>query len=444
MKYLKTIIILALMPLFLFLSACGNSDSSHTGSWGKAAQLTDDAVSRYPQLAADGNGNIIAVWAQSSGFYANRYDVVNGWGTPQKIGDTNPGWSDLHLAVSSSGHAIVAWLLSDQRFSHLQVVRYTAGIGWGPVETLLGIGEPKDTAIDDSGNAFIVAERLIITMSGEIRQLIIARSDQESGWRYDRIEYAETSTSNGFPKISVDGSGNGFIMWVEGFNDDYKEYVSSLSPAGIGAPQQIASLPGSSAAWTNIVVDDSGNAMALWGQADSALTFHTYACCYNPADGWGVAERIDNSPFDTVDQSLFVDPSGNFHAIWTQLTGSTLSDIYSRRYTPSGGWQFPLRVGTGGIARYPRIAADASGNLFAAWLQYDPTVRFGGDGKVYANHYQRGSSWGMQKQLTDALGDADAPALVADRSGKAMVMWSQNTGSVGGLVEHGIFFSRFE
>jgi hypothetical protein len=232
-------------------------------------------------------------------------------------------------------------------------------------------------------------------------------------------------------------------MWFEGDSSTNKVYVSRCTKTVLGSPEQIASLPGSSAAWTNIVVDDSGNAMSLWGQA-STLTFHTYACRYTPADGWGAAERIDDSPFDAIDQFLSVDPSGNFNAVWTQRTENVTSDIYSRRYTPSGGWQIPLRVGIGGIARSPRIAADAIGNLFVTWMQYDLDGPFSADANVYVNHSIAGSGWVTQQQLKNALGGADEPVLAVHQPGRAMVMWSQSTGSVGGLVEHGIFFSIYE
>jgi hypothetical protein len=443
MKDLKIIIALAFLPLFLSLSACGDSDSTHDAVWSDGAQLAGDVVSRHPQLGADGNGNIIAVWAQSNGFYVNRFNKNTGWGTPRQLGNAGFMWSDLKLAVSRNGHAVVAWVqLDDIMAQNVHVIRYVPDAGWGPEENLDEIRALSDLAVDDTGNAIIAADQDVI---GEpIRGITIARSNQASGWSYERIEYLDISTGASYPRVSVDGSGNGFIMWVEGYNDDYKEYVSSLSPAGIGEPQQIASLPGSSAAWTNVAVDDSGNAMALWGQFDPSFVSRTYACRYTPADGWGAAERIDDSPYDTIDQFLSVDPLGNFNAVWTQRTENVTSDIYSRRYTPSGGWQIPLRVGIGGIARSPRIAADAIGNLFATWMQYDLVGPFTADANVYVNHSIAGSRWGTQQQLKNALGGADEPLLAVYQPGRAMVMWPQSTGSVGGLVEHGIFFSRFD
>ena len=107
MTLLKIIIIMIFMPSILFLSACGNSDSPQVSSWKTASLLADSA--RSPQIGAAGNGDLIAVWVQSAGFYANLY-TTSGWGTPQKIGESIAGWSDIRFAVSKSGQAIVAWL----------------------------------------------------------------------------------------------------------------------------------------------------------------------------------------------------------------------------------------------------------------------------------------------------------------------------------------------
>jgi hypothetical protein len=449
MKCLKMIIILTMMPLLLFLSGCGDSDSSHVGSWKDTTLFADSA--RFPQVGADGSGNLIAVWAQADGIYTNRYEAVSGWGIPQKIGDTSQaGWSNLHLAVSRSGHAIAAWVNYEY---HVQTIKYTPGVGWGTVENLDYLGVPMDVVVDDTGNAYLVGEFLEVRVNPPHKityGLNIARSDQASGWIYERIEYIDSSTGHGFPKVSVDGSGNGFVLWVEGYFD-FKVYVIMLSPAGLGAPQQIASSAGPFGSWTNLAMDDNGNAMALWGQFDPSSITHSYACRYTPANGWGAAKRVDDSSTYCIDQFLAVDPDGNFHAIWTQITGSSASDVYSSRFTPSTGWQTPSFVGSGGgtIARFPRIAADASGNVFAAWLQYDPnapTGRFGGDGKIFANHCRAGSNWEIQQLLTTALGDGDNPSLAVYQRGRAMVMWSQSTGYVSGSseIKYGIFSSRFE
>ena len=437
MNLLKMIIFLVLMLSILFLSACGNSDSQQVSSWKTASLLADSA--RFPLIGSADNGNLLAVWVQSAGFYANLYTVDSGWGSPQKIGESIAGWSDMRFAVSKSGQAIVAWLHNEPGNLYVQAVRYIPGIGWGAVENLGDIGAPKDIAIADNGNAFIVAEYT----NGTTKGLTIERYSQATGWYNLQIGYTDASTSNGFPKISVNSSGNGFVLWVEGNSGTNKVYVSQFTNTVQGSPEQIASIAGVPG-WTDIALDTTGNAMIIWGQQDFSLTFHTYACRYNVVNGWGIAVKIDNSYSDCIDQTLTVNSYGNFYAVWTQRTNTNLSNIYSSQYNPVSGWKTPQLAGTGGIARYPRIVADTVGNVIVTWQQYDPNDSFPGDANVYANIFSPGSGWGTQHQLKNAFGSADAPEIAIDSEGKATVLWSQSTASVGGTGTYGIFSCRFE
>lgn len=438
MKWLKKICILTAVPIVLTLSACGNSDPSHVSSWKSASLLTDSAW--YPQIGVDGNGNVFSVWAQSTGFYANRYTVNSGWGIPQKIGESTTGWTDLQFAVGKSGHAVATWVHLELGDSYVQAVRYVPGTGWGTPEILRGIGTPKDITITESGSIYLATERYSVLSTG----ISIIRYDQASGWKDDQLGYTDTVTYYGFPRVSIDQSEKGFALWLEGNSGINKVYVSQRTQAGWGVPQVIASIAGFPEEWTNIAVDNNGNAMALWGQQDSLFTSHTYACRYTTTNGWRAAEQIDNSIFDSIDQSLAIDSYGNYYAVWSQRTDAGFSNIYSCLYSPVSGWQTPLLVGTNGIARHPQIAADIFGNVFTAWQQYDPNDPFPGDANIYSNQYTTASGWGMQQQLKRALGGADSPGLVVDPFGNATVMWSQSTGSVGGSITYGIFYCRFE
>jgi hypothetical protein len=345
------------------------------------------------------------------------------------------------LAVSKSGHALAAWWNEEIGIvTDVEAVRYVPGSGWGQVENLGNIGVPQDIAINDAGNAFIVTESLTTSFKG----LTIARYDQTTGWSNDRIGYIDTSTNNGFPKISVDNSGHGFVLWVEGESGTNNVYVSRRSGSAWEEPLLISSIAGVFEQWTNISIDGKGNAMALWGQQDSSSTSHTYACRYTAAAGWSVAERVDSSVSDSIDQYLTVDSSGNFYAVWSQRTDTIVSTILCSQYSPGSGWQTPRLVGTGSPARSPRVATDSSSNIFAAWLQYDPEDVYPGDAKIYASRFTASSGWSVQKQLRNVQGNADAPDLVVDPSGRATIMWSQSTGSIYGLIQYGVFFSRFE
>jgi hypothetical protein len=242
----------------------------------------------------------------------------------------------------------------------------------------------------------------------------------------------------------MDDSGNGFVIWSEYYSsNNHKLFVRRFSQGAIGAPLQLAETSDMGFDWINVAMDNQGNAMALWGQEDSSSIFHTYACRYTPAGGWGAALKVDESSFSTIDQCLTVDHAGNFHVVWTQRMESFMSDIFYCAYNPVNGWQRPQKIGTGGNGRYPRIAADSAGNLYATWLQYDLNSQSPGDGKIYVNQSRAHSGWGSQTKLQQAPGDSSPPVLAVYRPGEAMVVWSQTTGSVDGILSYGIFSSRF-
>lgn len=78
------------------------------GSGWEGAQLVENnsGWAFEPQVAADGLGNIIAVWQQDSNILTNRYETSSGWRTPQVIG--TDGMSP-QLAVNAAGNTVAVW-----------------------------------------------------------------------------------------------------------------------------------------------------------------------------------------------------------------------------------------------------------------------------------------------------------------------------------------------
>jgi hypothetical protein len=428
---LRLLVVMSLFPLLL--TACGH----WKGSWGNAQLLAESAG--YPRVGADNGGNLTAVWAQPTGFYASRYDAGAGWEMPRRIAGLTTPWSDLHLAVSGNGHAIAVWLHKVAGDEYVQAARYVPGAGWRAVEKLGAIGVPADAAIDDTGNAFVVTE----DHSRSPRGMTIAAFTGATGWTDDRINYVDATTGHGYPKLSVNGSGNGFLLWIDGGSGPARVYVSQRSPVGWEVPHRLGSTSGN-AARTNILADAAGNAMALWGQQEGTPVIHSYASRFTAGTGWSTATRIDTSTYDCIDQHLAVNADGNFYAVWSQRTASTPTDIYGNWYVPGHGWQEPRLVGAGGNGRHPRIAADVEGNVFAAWQQYDLNGPFPGKANIYASQASGNFQWRLPRPLTRMVGSARAPELAAGPARKATVVWDQNAGSVGGAINNGIFFSRCE
>ena len=424
--------------LTMLLVACSDSSSApQSKSFSSASLVVDDA--RNPQIGVDADGNMIAAWGGASGIYANRYSVLSGWGSPQKI--SNEDWTGK-LSVSANGDAVALGSHYEPGNSHVEAVRYSAASGWLTPENVGDIGVPKDVFYAATGNIFAVTECTIPPFNR------IGWTHYVPGAGWTALRFLDTGTASaGFPKVSADSSGNALVLWAERASSSQDIYVRRFtSREGWTAPEQIASNTGM-AAWTNVVFGNNGSAMAIWGQADGSSRYHTFACNYRPGTGWGTVERIDSSLFDSIDQSLAVDPTGNYFAVWTQTRDTTASDIYFSRFDSAGGWRPAEIIGTGGSARYPKVGADNAGNALATWQQYDATGAYPADAKVYANRYAAGTGWSTQMQLKNALGSADMPELAMDSNGRAMVMWSQCIGYTSpgsGVIKYGIFSSLFQ
>jgi hypothetical protein len=130
---------------------------------------TSDEDASSPMVAADGDGNAIAVWHQYDGerinLWAARYAIGEGWGAARLIeerdGDVNAVYS---IAMSPAGDASVVWnqdgvsaCASCSKTSSIVSNRYTAGIGWATAREVVTFDPQYDSglalAIDPQGRA---------------------------------------------------------------------------------------------------------------------------------------------------------------------------------------------------------------------------------------------------------------------------------------------------
>jgi hypothetical protein len=109
-------------------------------SWGVASLLeTDNAGDAYsPQVAADGIGNVTAVWKQSDGkrysIYANRYENGKGWEGVKQIESGFPAQVSASaplVTYDAAGYAMVAWQEADGLNAKTWINHHKGDAGWG-------------------------------------------------------------------------------------------------------------------------------------------------------------------------------------------------------------------------------------------------------------------------------------------------------------------------
>ncbi|MBD3390814.1 MAG: hypothetical protein GF418_02140, partial [Chitinivibrionales bacterium] len=141
---------------------------------------------------------------------------------------------------------------------------------------------------------------------------------------------------------------------------------------------------------------------------------------------WGTATTIDNAGQNSDWPDICARASGGWaFAVWRQHNGTDWK-AYARKYTGTWGTISQIDDQTNGTylenAR-PRIAFDNSGAAVAAFLQYHST-----NTKVMAYGCQyNGSTWQTATPLSTAANYASNPCVAMDGTGKAMVLFVENS-----------------
>jgi hypothetical protein len=138
-----------------------------TQKWGDAERIEheDAGDAEKPQVAMDGNGNAIAVWVQSGGdrpgIWSNRHTPNAGWGDATPIGPSHLVSARApQVAADPEGNAVAIWVQFDFIQDSVWSNRYMANRGWGksqPIESddKFGVQGPQ-VAVDFEGNAVAV------------------------------------------------------------------------------------------------------------------------------------------------------------------------------------------------------------------------------------------------------------------------------------------------
>lgn len=197
--------------------------------------------------------------------------------------------------------------------------------------------------------------------------------------------------------------------------------ASPSDPKAWASQVQIPTAPGRPGS-SQIDLAANGNAVTVWVNRASTNVSSIWANTYTPASGWGTATLLENSDLgDAAAPDVKWDAAGNAMAIWQQYDGTT-TNIYSARYTPTGGWASPALVENLAVpnAGIPQIAMDPAGNAVAVW------VAGSGQADAWANRYTPGTGWGTPQMLEfDNTGNVTRIRVAMDSDGSALAVWSQ-------------------
>jgi hypothetical protein len=325
---------------------------------------------------------------------------------------------------------LALWVLCVALAHCVQLTDGPAGNGvpktWRTPERIQDQGSAPEVAVDPAGNA--------VALWSQADGIWSSRYTPSAGWgtvaSIQRVGGAELGT----PMVAMDANGIALAVWSL-FWAQGNIFSSECSGSGQwgSSPQRIDDDSGE-AFEPQISTNADGSAVAVWAQFDGERD-DVWSNRYTRSDGWSFAQRIEtNNAVEASGPRVAVDPIGNATAAWAH-SGGTRFDIWSNRYTPSGGWDAATLIETNdtGEASEPQVAVDAQGNVVTVWQQSDGT-RY----DIWSNRYTSAGWRGAERIETEDEGNASNPQVAVDAQGNAMAVWEQSDGA-----RHGIWSNRY-
>jgi hypothetical protein len=414
------------------------SFTTRARAWGTAALLESrDANAAQPVVAFAPDGSALAVWVEKNApwdILAARYTPDGGWGAAEVL-DSDPANDayDPHLFVDASGNAFAVWKAWESE-DNIWVNRYVAGQGWQGAERLeanTNGAEHPSIAFDAQGNALAVWD----AWDGSHSHIWSRYFDADTGWAAQVPTETSATGDNTDPTVTFAGDGTVVAAWD--YHDPVKSrddlYSAVYTPGtGWAAPFIVDTDDTGGAFASPIATDGKGNVMVVWRQYDGT-NYPVFARRYLPGFGWeATTHKITDGGVDTsgTEQPSFaLDANGNALAVWVQLVGAT-RDVMASRYSADGSWETPVTLDDSATEanHVTAVVIDRHGSALAVWSQGTA---------IFANRYTA-SAW---SNTPTSLGGVStmAPAIALSPKGDVIAVWKQNDGSYDNVM-----FSLFE
>jgi hypothetical protein len=306
------------------------------------------------------------------------------------------------------------------------VSRTRGATAWvGPTKLAEG-GSAPAVALDDAGDAYAVFTKG--QWPSEHFQASY-RAGADGDW-HDAITVSPAEHTTG-GDIAVNAGGDAVAAFTRWPGTGYV-VQAAVRPAASGRWQQVVDLSdpnGNSPRGAAVAIDKAGNALALWVRAGRVAENPVVVSAFRPAGGtWTTPVELGGPYGDVWDMNVALDAAGNAVAVWRGYVRSSGGDVVFSSYRPFGGtW-------TGATSLSPpnqllihdlTLTVDGSGNALAVWIEVTP----GRQGVVIASSRPAASGkWQPSVQLSPSAVFATAAALVSDRSGNAVAVWTEGLG----------------
>jgi len=245
------------------------------------------------------------------------------------------------------------------------------------------------------------------------------------------------------PSVAANAAGNVIAVW----DQDNEIWANQYTIAnGWSDPVRVGATNEGSARDAQVAIDADGNAVAVWEYRNTDFVTSILANRFDTGTGWGTPVVLASDPNQDAEQpQVAAANNGDAFVVWSQYDDDFWANVWARRYDAgSDSWGSPVQLDLADFTDdlFPQVAADANGNAFAIWQQYDDDTGFD---NIRANRYEAGTGWTGSAPV-DTTNDDDTflPQIAMDDNGNAVAVWEQTyTDPVFGGFYETIWGNRF-
>ncbi len=321
-------------------------------------------------------------------------------------------------------------------------------------------------AIDSAGNIHIVWEDITnYAGSGTESDIFYKCWDTAlSSWTITEVVSTESATQGGStaPALAVDSSGNVHVVWegveIAGTLSEHQIFYKSRNAlTQTWTTTELVSNDSTDfSGFPSLDIDNFGNIHVTWYD----LSVYSgagadYDIFYKRKDfvssSWTITEVVSTeSTQNSASPSLAVDPAGNVHIAWYDMTnyasaGSDWDIFYKRWISSNSSWTMTDVVSTesSGSSYAPSLVINSFDNIHIAWADMSNYLGAGADLDIFYKRWTSSTSWTLTEVVsTTSTMNSEYPSLAVDLKGDIHITWQDMTNYAGSGGDNDIFYRR--
>jgi hypothetical protein len=340
--------------------------------------------STFPMIAVDESDVIHVVWKDNSDgewavYYRRSTDFGVSWEDIQPLSGEGVTVCCPELAVDNNGNIYVVYSIinSDQTGAILFIRSPDHGATWQLLTMLSPLGESAyipDISTNNYGNIAVVWHSF--TRPNRRRSdIFLTRSDDYGVTWSTPVNVSDNVGQSESPVTAVDAEGNIYTAWKDNRPGEWEVFFRHSPDGGITWDDIIdLSADGIHSVRPVLSCDYNGQVFVTWFNIFNLDLDIYYTRSWNRGQDWLKADVISSDGSnESREPALAVDDSGNIDAAWTNYNLDTkVRDIVFRRAQyglPPWSEEITVSAGNALYPDYADIAVDREGNIYIVWQQ---------------------------------------------------------------------------